>query len=188
MRKQMMVIGATGVTLILGAGVAVASMTGSASVNAQRTACVEYGKPGSVAGNVMLYDWNHSACPAGTYTISVPQTVTVTVTASPPASSSTAVSPGNTVTVVKPPRQTSTEGEQGILLPVTATDSAANQVLTFKMTGAPAGLTIDANTGVISGQIDNADPAETYAVTVTAVDTTGASGTVTFDWTVNITS
>lgn len=43
------------------------SSAGAATSPVTHGACVEHGKPGSVLGNWMLYDWNNSKCPAGTY-------------------------------------------------------------------------------------------------------------------------
>ena len=88
---------------------------------------------------------------------------------------------GNTVTVGNPGSQTSTVGTAASLQ-VGATDSASGQTLTYSATGLPAGLSINASTGLISG---TPTTAATSTVTVTAKDTTGASGTASFSWTVN---
>jgi hypothetical protein len=85
---------------------------------------------------------------------------------------------GNTVTVTSPGRQSGTTG-QPVSLPVTATDSATGQTLTYSATGLPAGLSISAASGVISG---TPTTAATSSVQVTATDTTGASGSATFSW------
>ena len=62
----------------------------------QQVACVKFGTPGSANGNVMLYDYNDSACPAGTYRVKLDQpepvvTVTQTVKPSPSVSASSSV-------------------------------------------------------------------------------------------------
>jgi Putative Ig domain len=88
---------------------------------------------------------------------------------------------GNTVTVNNPGSQTSTVGTAASLQ-LTASDSATGQTLTYAATGLPAGLTINATTGLISG---TPTTAATTTVTATATDTTGAAGTATFTWTVN---
>jgi hypothetical protein len=88
---------------------------------------------------------------------------------------------GNSVTVTNPGNQTSTAGTS-VSLQVHATDSASGQTLTYSATGLPAGLSINSSTGVISGTPTTAG---TYTTTVTAKDTTGASGSAAFTWTVN---
>ncbi len=87
----------------------------------------------------------------------------------------------NTVTVTNPGNQTSTVGT-AVSLQIGATDSASGQTLTYSATGLPAGLSINSSTGLISGTPTRAG---TSSVTVTATDTTGASGSASFTWTVN---
>jgi hypothetical protein len=88
---------------------------------------------------------------------------------------------GNTVTVTNPGNQTSTVGT-AVSLQITATDSASGQTLAYSATGLPAGLSVNSGTGLISGT-----PTTTgsNSVTVTAKDTTGASGSASFTWTIN---
>jgi hypothetical protein len=90
---------------------------------------------------------------------------------------------GNTVTATSPGNQTSTVGS-AVSLQVHATDSASGQTLTYSATGLPAGLSVNSSTGLISG---TPSAAGTFSVTVTARDTTGASGSASFIWTVNAT-
>src|SRR5579863_2462091 len=59
-------------------------------------------------------------------------------------------SAGNTVTVTNPGNQTSTVGT-AVSLQISASDSASGQTLTYSATGLPAGLSINASTGLISG-------------------------------------
>ncbi|MGH6655473.1 MAG: discoidin domain-containing protein, partial [Actinocrinis sp.] len=88
---------------------------------------------------------------------------------------------GNTVTVGSPGNQTSTVGTAASVQ-VSASDSAGGQTLTYSATGLPAGLSVNASSGLISG---TPTAAGTSNVTVKATDGTGASGTASFTWTVN---
>src|SRR3954468_18384471 len=87
----------------------------------------------------------------------------------------------NTVTVTNPGSQTGAVGTARSLQ-ISASDSASGQTLTYSATGLPAGLTINASTGLISGTPSTAG---TYSSTVTAKDTTNASGSATFTWTIS---
>jgi hypothetical protein len=87
----------------------------------------------------------------------------------------------NTVTVNNPGSQTSTVGT-AVSLQIRASDSASGQTLTYSASGLPAGLSINSSTGLISGTPTTAG---TYSATVTATDTTAASGRASFTWTVN---
>jgi hypothetical protein len=91
---------------------------------------------------------------------------------------------GNTVTVTNPGSQSSTVGTAASLQ-IHATDSASGQTLTYSATGLPAGLAISSSSGLISGTPTTAGSS---SVTVTARDTTGASGSATFGWTVTTTA
>ena len=88
---------------------------------------------------------------------------------------------GNTVTVTNPGPRTATVGT-ATSLQLQATDSAAGQTLSYAATGLPAGLSVDAATGLVSG---TPTAAGTATVTASATDTTGARGSATFTWTVN---
>ncbi len=87
---------------------------------------------------------------------------------------------GNTVTVTNPGSQTGTVGT-AVSLQIHASDSASGQTLTYTATGLPAGLSISSS-GLISG---TPTTAATSSVTVTAKDTTGASGSASFSWTIS---
>jgi serine protease len=89
---------------------------------------------------------------------------------------------GNTVTVTGPGNQSSTVGA-AVSLQVSASDSASGQTLTYSATGLPAGLSISSS-GLITGTPTTSG---TSTVTVTARDTTGASGSASFTWTVSTT-
>ncbi len=88
---------------------------------------------------------------------------------------------GNTVTVTNPGNQTGTVGT-AVSLQIKATDSASGQTLTYTASGLPAGLSIKSSTGLISGTPTTAGNS---SVTVTAKDTTGATGSASFTWTIS---
>ncbi|WP_019072160.1 putative Ig domain-containing protein [Streptomyces hokutonensis] len=96
------------------------------------------------------------------------------------AAFTTGTTTGNTVTVTNPGSQSTATGSTASLQ-ISASDSAG-ATLTYSASGLPTGLSISSSTGLISG---TASTAGTYAVTVTATDSTGASGSASFTWTVS---
>ncbi len=124
-----------------------------------------------------------SGTPTTAGTSSVTVTAKDTTGASGSASFTWTINPatGNTVTVTNPGNQTGTVGT-AVSLQIQASDSASGQTLTYSATGLPAGLSINSTTGLISGTPTTAG---TSSVTVTAKDTTGASGSATFTWTIS---
>jgi len=88
---------------------------------------------------------------------------------------------GNTITVTNPGSQTGTAGTAISGLQIQASDSAAGQTLTYSASGLPAGLSISSS-GLISGTPTTSG---TSNVIVTAKDSTGASGSAAFTWSIS---
>ncbi|MEV5983439.1 putative Ig domain-containing protein [Streptomyces sp. NPDC052051] len=86
---------------------------------------------------------------------------------------------GTTVSVTNPGNQSTTTGSS-VSLKISATDSAG-ATLTYSAVGLPTGLSINSSTGLITG---TASTAGTYSTTVITTDSTGASGSASFTWTV----
>ncbi|MBW8806470.1 MAG: cellulose binding domain-containing protein [Catenulisporales bacterium] len=123
---------------------------------------------------------------SGTPTTAGSFTSTVTATDSTGASGSAAFawtirSAGNTVTVTNPGNQSGSVGTAIPALQIQASDSAAGQTLTYSAVSLPPGLSIS-SAGVISGTPTTAGG---FTTAVTATDSTGASGTATFDWSIS---
>jgi endo-1,4-beta-xylanase len=87
---------------------------------------------------------------------------------------------GNTVTVTNPGSQSGTVGT-ATSVQIHATDSGG-AALTYSASGLPAGLSINSSTGLISGTPTSSGSS---SVTVTAHDSTGASGTTQFSWSIS---
>ncbi|MDA8321044.1 MAG: ricin-type beta-trefoil lectin domain protein [Actinomycetota bacterium] len=85
----------------------------------------------------------------------------------------------DTVRVTSPGAQATTVKTK-VSLPIQASSSTKSP-LTYSASGLPAGLSIDPSTGLITGAPTTAG---TSSVKVTATDSTGASGSTTFGWTV----
>ena len=112
-----------------------------------------------------------------------PHTVTVTATSGTYSDSQTftwVVS--NPIAVANPGDQNNARGD-AVYLPIVAT-SAGTGSLSYSATGLPAGLSINAATGEITGGIDqSADAGSPYTVTVTA-QSGALSASQSFVWTV----
>jgi serine protease len=87
----------------------------------------------------------------------------------------------NTVTVANPGSQSGTVGTAASLQ-IHATDSGTGTTLTYAASGLPAGLSMNAGTGLISG---TPSASGNFSVIVTATDNTGAQGSASFGWTVS---
>jgi beta-glucosidase len=114
--------------------------------------------------------------PAGTYAIGVgdssanfPLTGSLTL--------ASAVGP-DTVTVTSPGNQSTAVGAT-VNLPLSATDSATGQTLSYTATGLPDGLYLNPSTGDITG---TALSQESDVVTVTATDGEDYENSVSFEW------
>jgi Zn-dependent metalloprotease len=103
----------------------------------------------------------------------------VSVTGTDPVPGTCPGQPG-APSVTNPGNQTSTVGTAASLQ-IQASDPNG-QALTYSATGLPAGLSINASSGLISGTPSTAG---TSSVTVTAKNTSNATGSASFTWTVN---
>jgi hypothetical protein len=90
-------------------------------------------------------------------------------------------SSNNTVTVTNPGSQSGTVGTAISGLQIHATDSGSGQTFTYAASGLPAGLSISPS-GLISG---TPIASGAFNVTVTATDSTHASGSASFTWTIS---
>jgi hypothetical protein len=92
-----------------------------------------------------------------------------------------------TITVTAPSTQLDVNGDVVTNVKVTATDSDPG-TLTYTASNLPAGLTIDKNTGVISGTVSaSASDTSPYNVTVSATDGVN-TGTASFAWVITTTA
>ncbi len=87
------------------------------------------------------------------------------------------------VTALSPGRQTTTGGSP-VRLQLTASDTIPAPPITFTVTGLPPGLSVTSG-GLITGWPSTPG---SYQVAVTATDSTGSSGSVSFSWTVSTAS
>lgn len=77
MKNNLLTRSLVGLAVVGTLAVTVLGATNASATSAPVThgACVEHGKPNSVLGNWMLYDWNNSKCPPNTYPASLGGTV-----------------------------------------------------------------------------------------------------------------
>ena len=118
---------------------------------------------------------------------SSPYTTTITVTDGTNTDTDTFtwyVNPNNPVLMANPGAQTSAAGDM-LAIQVQAVDSTVGGKLSYSVSGLPAGLYYNPQTGLIFGTIASGAASGTpYSVIVTAGDGTD-SASQTFDWTVN---
>ncbi len=115
---------------------------------------------------------------AGTYSVSVFLDDYTTGATGSTTFTWTVTSP-NTVTLTNPGSQSSSTSSP-VSLTIAGSDSGG-AALSYTASGLPPGLSISSSTGVISGTPSSAG---SYTVTVSASDSTGATGSTTFSWTV----
>jgi hypothetical protein len=89
---------------------------------------------------------------------------------------------GDVVTVTNPGSQTSTAGTAISTLQMAASSSKGDSITAWSASGLPAGLSVNTSTGAITGTPSTAG---NYSVSVTATDSGGTNGTVSFAWLVN---
>jgi len=153
------------------------------------SAQVAWGDGTSSAGTVSGSGLAVSVSGSHTYTTAGGYSVQVTITdvggsqltASIPAS----VVPPASINVTNPGAQSGAEG-MPVSLQIQA--SGGSGPLSYGASNLPPGLTIDSGTGLLSGTIDYTAAEQNggvFSTTVTASDSTGASGSATFNWNVS---
>jgi hypothetical protein len=88
---------------------------------------------------------------------------------------------GNTIIIKNPGNQTGTVGTP-VNVPISVTDSSSTASLAISITGLPAGLEWNTSTSAITGTPTTVG---TSSVTINASDSTGASASAVFNWTIN---
>jgi Putative Ig domain len=172
-----------------GSGTAITALPISAS-DSSSTATLSYSDGGTLPAGLTIDP--SSGVISGTPTTGGTSAVTITVTDSAGATGSATFNwvITNTVTVTSPGDQSDLSGAPITPLTVSASDSSSVATLTYSDGGTlPTGLTIDPSSGAITGTPTTGG---TFAVTITATDNAGFTGTATFNWaivnTVTVTS
>ncbi len=150
----------------------------------------------TATGGISPYTWSASGLPAGlsinsstgvisgTPTTAGTSTVTVTVTDSTGATDST--TPFSWVVAAKPvvtnpTTATRTNAHGSAITSFTATATGGSGTLAWSATGLPAGISINASTGVVSGTPTTANGSGA-TVKITVTDSAGVTASVTFTW------
>jgi hypothetical protein len=108
-------------------------------------------------------------------------TPTITVSEAGLVPATQAATMTNLIQVTNPGSQSSVSGTAIKPLPIQATDSSPVATLSYSATGLPAGLSIDPNSGIISGTPTTAC---SCSVSVVVSDDAGASAGTLFSWSV----
>jgi hypothetical protein len=162
-------------------GTAISPVTVNAS-DSSSTATLTYSDGGTLPPGLSI-DPNTGTI-SGTPTTAGSYSVTITATDDAGYSSSASFTwtITNSVTVTSPGDQSNVTGTAITPVAISASDSSSSATLTYSDGGTlPPGLSIDPNTGTISGTPTTAG---SYSVTITATDGSGASGSTTFTWTI----
>ena len=159
-------------------GTAIAALANSAS-DSSSTATIIWSATGLPAGlSVNPANGTITGMPTTAGTSNV--TVTATDNADFAGSASFTWTITNTIAVTNPGPQSDPSGSAITALAILATDTSA-ATISWSATGLPAGLSINAASGTITG---NPSTGGSSSVTVTATDTSEATGSATFAWTI----
>jgi hypothetical protein len=141
------------------------------------------GANGTITGTPALDASQGGPANNGIYTITVQATDADGATSATQAITLTVTNPVPTALTL--PSQAAFDGQTVRLDAVAAGGFADEDVLSYSLTGLPAGFAIDAATGVITGTFSNAASTNTpYTVVVTATDNEGGTVVRSFNWTV----
>ena len=161
-------------------GTAITPLQISAS-DTQSGATLTFGATGLPAGLSISTSGNITGTPTTACACSV--TVTATDGAGYSGSATFAWNVTNAISVTNPGSQTSQSGTAITSLTISASDSGSGTTLSYSAGGTlPPGLAINSSTGKITGTPTTGG---LYSVAITVTDGTGASGSTTFNWTVN---
>ncbi len=161
-------------------GSAISTLTPSASDSSSTATITSWSETGMPAG--LSFNTSTGAF-SGTPTTACACSVTITAHDSAGYTGSATFTWNVTNVVAVTPQVTRSNTSGSAITPLTnsATDTQSGATLTWSATGLPAGLSIDAGTGTITGTPTTAG---IYPVTVRATDSAGYSGSTSFSWTI----